>query len=606
MISALGVGSGLDLGTILTGLVEAEGSAKRALLDRQEADVQVRLSGYGAVSAAVDDLRASLASLKSLQPSAQFSASSADSAVVQVSSSAMAQPIDLEVVVDQVASAHRLVSLAEASTSADLGGGTLTIENAAGETFSISVLSELSSLNDVRDAINAASDNFGVQATVISTGSASHLVLEGEGVGSDHALRLTVADDDANNTDLAGLSRLAFDASAPVGNGQNLTQDRVAVDAQIVVNGVTLTNAAGNGFEDVVTGVDLTAMAVSTDPVEVSVAAETATAQAISSALGDFVAAYNEFYGGLSSLTGYDADAGQAGSLIGDSTVRGLSGALSATLFRDFDGVASEFNNLTKLGLTITSSGTLELDQAILDQALEDGGAEEVALLLGSDGEPFDQRAQLESVGFASPGTALGGGTLEIEYADETLSLAITAGLDDGLASIIDAINNAPTNPGVVAGYRVLDDGSYALTLSGSEPGVAIRVAVADDDGNDTDSAGLSRLAFDPDAGVAQLAEVTPAQRETSVGFAAVLDDLLERYSGADGLLQSKTDQLDIQLTDIADQRLALARYLTKFESNLQAQFSVLDSLVSELQSTQAFLTTQLSGLEALATREGK
>jgi flagellar capping protein FliD len=79
MISALGVGSGLDLGTILTGLVEAEGSAKRALLDRQEADVQVRLSGYGAVTAAVDDFRASLASLKSLQPSAQFKASSSDS-----------------------------------------------------------------------------------------------------------------------------------------------------------------------------------------------------------------------------------------------------------------------------------------------------------------------------------------------------------------------------------------------------------------------------------------------------------------------------------------------------------------------------------------------
>ncbi len=606
MISALGVGSGLDLGTILTGLVEAEGSAKRALLDRQEADVQVRLSGYGAVTAAVDDFRASLASLKSLQPSAQFKASSSDSSVVQVSASALAQPTDLEVVVDQVASAHRLVSLAEASASVDLGGGTLTIENAAGETFSVSVLSELSSLNDLRDAINAADDNFGVQATVINTGSASHLVLEGQGVGSDHALQLTVTDDDANNTDLSGLSRLAFDASAPVGGGQNMTQARAAVDAQIVVNGVTMTNAAGNGFEDVVIGVDLTALAVSTDPVKVSVAAETATAQAISSALGDFVAAYNEFHSGLSSLTGYDADAGQAGSLIGDSTVRGLSGGLSAMLFRDFDGIASELNNLTKLGLTITSSGTLELDQATLDQALDAGGAEEVALLLGSDGEPFDQRAQLESVGFASPSSALGGGTLEIEYADETLSLTITAGVDDGLASIIDAINNAPTNPGVIAGYRLLDDGSYALTLSGSEPGAAIRVAVVDDDGNDSDSTGLSRLAFDPDAGVTQLAEVTPAQRETSVGFAAALDGLLERYSGADGLLQSKTDQLDIQLTDIADQRLALARYLTKFESNLQAQFSVLDSLVSELQSTQAFLTTQLSGLEALATRQAE
>jgi len=91
--------------------------------------------------------------------------------------------------------------------------------------------------------------------------------------------------------------------------------------------------------------------------------------------------------------------------------------------------------------------------------------------------------------------TAMGTGTLTLNVGGNSTDITIDSS-NNTLQGIADAINDA--NAGVSAG--IVDTGSgYRLVMSSDESGTAneISVSVADDDGNNTDTGGLSRFAFD-------------------------------------------------------------------------------------------------------------
>jgi len=91
--------------------------------------------------------------------------------------------------------------------------------------------------------------------------------------------------------------------------------------------------------------------------------------------------------------------------------------------------------------------------------------------------------------------TAMGTGTLTLNVGGSSTDITIDSS-NNTLQGIADAINDA--NAGVSAG--IVDTGSgYRLVMSSDESGTAneISVSVADDDGNNTDTGGLSRFAFD-------------------------------------------------------------------------------------------------------------
>ena len=63
-------------------------------------------------------------------------------------------------------------------------------------------------LEGIRDRINAA--DAGVDAAIVFDGSAHRLTLTSKSSGAAFGFRTTVADNDGNNTNAAGLSRLAY------------------------------------------------------------------------------------------------------------------------------------------------------------------------------------------------------------------------------------------------------------------------------------------------------------------------------------------------------------------------------------------------------------
>jgi flagellar hook-associated protein 2 len=81
--------------------------------------------------------------------------------------------------------------------------------------------------------------------------------------------------------------------------------------------------------------------------------------------------------------------------------------------------------------------------------------------------------------------------------------------------------------------------------------------------------------------------------------------EALDGYLGDDGLLAASTDGLEAQIEDIAEERQDLARRIEQIEARYVAEFTQMDILVAQLNQTSGFLSRQLSGLEALASRAG-
>jgi flagellar hook-associated protein 2 len=125
---------------------------------------------------------------------------------------------------------------------------------------------------------------------------------------------------------------------------------------------------------------------------------------------------------------------------------------------------------------------------------------------------------------FAAADTVVGNGTLNITFGTNSFDVAITAGTNDTLVGIRDAINNATNNAGVRASILTVSDGmggsTRKLVLTANNTGAANAISVAvtgDGDGLDNDAAGLSQLVS------ANLTEIDPAQdaRITIDGFDA-------------------------------------------------------------------------------------
>lgn len=107
---------------------------------------------------------------------------------------------------------------------------------------------------------------------------------------------------------------------------------------------------------------------------------------------------------------------------------------------------------------------------------------------------------KVRSAGVATADTDVGTGTLSITINSESFNIVVDD-TNKTLAGIRDAINNAADNKGVSATIVNVDDGGSGtesrLVLTSTNTGTAhdINITAADDDGNNTDAAGLSILA---------------------------------------------------------------------------------------------------------------
>ncbi|WP_198245385.1 flagellar filament capping protein FliD [methane-oxidizing endosymbiont of Gigantopelta aegis] len=385
--SALGIGSGIDINGIVNQLVQAEGQPAFAALDRQKSTVDARLSAIGSLKSALSDFQSSFTKLKSGTAFDANKASSSDEQVIVATAEFGAVPARYSVEVTQLASAHKLVSggAGFSDMNATVGTGTLNL-SVNGQTLALTIDANNNSLLAIRDAINGATDNPGVNASIINVddgagGTVSRLVLSSQEVGTQNTISVTAVDDDGNNTDASGLSQLVFD---PAGSGvTNMQEQTQAQDAIIQVDGQTATRSS-NSISDVINGVTLDLKSAQPGNT-INIAVEVDT-QAISESVKGFVDSYNALFSLSQSLGRYGGPEGTNGALLGDSTLRNIMNKVRQDLGSPVASTNSSLNTLNMIGIDIDKDGLMTLDSSKFEKAVKSDLSAVSALFSSSDG----------------------------------------------------------------------------------------------------------------------------------------------------------------------------------------------------------------------------
>ncbi len=371
MISVPGIGSGLDISSLVGQLVAAEGNNKTVLLSGQKSNAQAQISAFGGIKSALSSLQSTLDSLKTDDGFFARKATSEDTDFFTVSAGENAALGSYDIEVVKLAEAHKLSSIGFASEDSVVGTGTLTI--AVGTTsFDITIDSSNNTVSQIADAINDSTSNSGVSATTINVddgigGTETRLVLSANDTGTANELTVTVTDDDANDIDLSGLSVLVYD---PAGSGTtNSSEITAAVDAEIKIDGQTATRSS-NTISDAISDITIELFQVEITGGDTHKLTVTEDSPAIIDKVSDFVSKYNGLNSTINEFSAYDAETGTASILLGDFTLRGIETQVRRLLYDEVTGLNGTIRTLVDLGVTTNDDGSLSFDSAVLSDAL--------------------------------------------------------------------------------------------------------------------------------------------------------------------------------------------------------------------------------------------
>lgn len=486
-ITTQGVGSGLDIASIVDKLVAVE-SQPLTRLQQQESSYQTRLSAFSAARGMLSSFQTSVSALAVPTAFSSFAANIADDGVATVgidstqSSALSAGTHTLRV--DRLAASQRTASTGFPATSTAVGTGTLTIEigswnsdytaftaNGTAGSRSITIDSSNNTLTGVRDAINQAAA--GVTASIVNDGSGNRLVLSSTATGAANGFRITTADSDGNNVDAAGLSQVAFDPAGGTTASSHLAD---ATNASFSLDGLTISKA-DNHVTDVLAGLTLDLKnADATTTTTFTIARDTAS---VKKNITGFVTAYNALLSNIGTLTSYNATTKVAGQLNGDSSIRLITQKLQA-IAASVIPTGGSVTALNDVGVKFTNTGALAVDDAKLAAALA-RDPDAIGRLFAKTGTSTDSLVQYTS---STDKTQVGNHTIGVTAlashgglaGSDVAGLTIAAGVNDTFGITVDNVATTITlRPGTYASADALAaavqsqiNGDSAISLSNS------------------------------------------------------------------------------------------------------------------------------------------
>lgn len=379
-ITALGTGSGIDLESMVTKLMDVERLSFTRVQNRQKS-VESEISGLGQLSNALSSIQSAAKDLLPASSTASmkdtfttYKASVVNEKVASATLKSGAKNTatgGYSLEVEQLASSHRLVTKAGAENKIE-NAGTLKIEIGSlsekdgKKTFSANGAKTLeievkqgASLSDIRDAINKA--NGGVSATIIKGSGGEQLVLSSKDTGLDNVMKIS------------GLENFAFDPAA-ADSATNKMSDSAsdggaaAQNAKLSINGIAA-ESSSNVVENVLDGISLTLYGTNKgDPTTVSVSVDNSTK--ITESLDAFVTSFNASAKIISDLGKYDQETGETGLLQGRAILRNSKTQLTKLISGNNGIAGSEYQNLASIGVSFSKTGELQLDSSMLKTAL--------------------------------------------------------------------------------------------------------------------------------------------------------------------------------------------------------------------------------------------
>jgi len=391
-VTSLGIGSGIDLESLVTAYVNAEAVPQEIRLQEKEDRLSLELSGVGSFKSSLssfNDILEKLTDADSLNKQTVTS-SSTD---ISVTTNGFASNGSFSIEVEQLAQGSRLQSEATAgvspftSASDVVGDGVLTFDAGDGvDSFDVTITGT-ETLSDIRDKINENEDNFGVVANIISTDAGTFLTYSSTITGAANGLTVTTSDG-------------SLDAIST-----NLSEEQSAEDGILLVDGNKITQET-NEYKNVIEDVTITASKVNTgSPATLSIAQDQENGSTL---INEFIAGYNLM---MDDLTGLAAP--KQGRLAFDPNVRQVKQQMADITLQAITTAVGGIDSLSDIGLELDSDGKLKIStftsenipsgQERLSDALENN-LSEVGELFASSGGIATQMSELIDNYIASDG----------------------------------------------------------------------------------------------------------------------------------------------------------------------------------------------------------
>ena len=343
MITAPGVGSGLDVTSIVDQLMAVERIPLRRMESDQK-DLETQLSAFGKLKSALTTFQSAFADLKTLDSFEVYKADSSNEAAFTATADSTAAVGFNNIQVVSLAESHKMGSAAIADTDTTTLGGagdqmTFTIN---GNAFTVDVGGL--TLSGIRDAINDATDNTGVSASIITENSSSNrLVLTSTETGNANSLNIS--------------------STGSVGTDIGLTDinDPLQLDSELLVDGLYTITRSSNTISDAISGVTLTLLSETTSADQLTISRDVESVQA---SVQSFVDAFNE----LNTL--FDDLSGEGDDLEADNTLRSIENQVRAVFNTPPSGLTGSYTYLSEVGVSFQRDGSLSLDTAALETAV--------------------------------------------------------------------------------------------------------------------------------------------------------------------------------------------------------------------------------------------
>ncbi|MFP9229744.1 flagellar filament capping protein FliD [Pectobacterium cacticida] len=401
-ITALGVGSGQDLGAILEQLQASE-QTRLTPLTKQKTTFAGQITAFGILKTSIDKLNTATTALTKADDIVGTAVSSKNTAF-SVTTTGQAIANDYTIEVAQLAQAHSLISSDVKSSSEKLGtsgGGSRTLiisQPAEKEPLKITLTDEQTSLEGIRDAINKADGS--VSASIIKVNDKAsdkadsgqyRLMITAKNTGTEAKMTVQVEGDVTLNN-LLSYTPGDDSGDGHYGSVSGMKQQVMAKDAQFTLNGIDITRQS-NTIADALDGVTFTLQATTEadKPEKLNIVRDT---NAMQKAIQDWVDAYNSLQTTIESQTKYvpvdpgsDTQNASNGALLGNSTVRSIQTQLKRQLATpQLD--SGDLKVLNDLGIKQNATtGKLEVDAEKLQKVLKEQPGNVKALFIGDGKE---------------------------------------------------------------------------------------------------------------------------------------------------------------------------------------------------------------------------
>jgi len=577
-ISALGAGSGVDVKSLATNLVEAERAPRKAAIEKKIKASEGGVSGYAAVKFVLGDLQKAFTGLKNQSAYNVMSTKNSQPNAFSVTTTAGTEASNHSVVVTRLAQAQRTVTsgFATSATPINLTDGklTFTINN---EDKEITIPTSASTPQGIVDAVNASTT--GIKAQLVNTGN------------SANPFRILFTGQLGENS--------GFEVSGlPVET--ELTQLQAPTDAALTVDGVPITSST-NKIQGAIANTTLELKGVSPkDGSDVFQAASlefSRDTSSIKTNLEALVTAFND----ASSMFGVVSDPKSTveiygATLVGNSLVGNVRSQMRALIT----------NSVTQIKVP---AAQLKLDVPLTIRSVN---GKPIEIGFGKDS------AGLDKTSFSSPLAVVA--AINAKTADTKVVASINANGDLILGNVNGSEGNDITikgNPntlnlsegiyGSKPGYGSIDvAGTYRSTTPSALRDLGLSISAQ---GNLVLDSTKLNAALDANfEGVVTLLtgnqENLSAYSQAPGGVANAAVKKLATMLDASSAISTQTTNLN---TKISAYKLELDKLETRMTSLLaryNKQFAAMESMVGQTKSLKEGLTSTFDGMMAAYTKK--